>query len=84
MRTTLVINDELLAEAKKRAADRKSNVSEIVNEALRMALKAESEPVRTRAFQIPTYRPGKAKKTDSRPDELNALMAAEDIEGYGR
>lgn len=84
MRTTLVINDELLAEAKKRAADRKSNVSEIVNEALRMALKTEDEPVRTRAFQIPTYRPGKAKITDSQPDELNELMAAEEIGEYGR
>lgn len=84
MRTTLVINDELLAEAKKRAADRKSNVSAIVNEALRMALKTENERVRTRAFQMPTYRPGKAKITDTQPDEMNALMAAEDLGEFGR
>lgn len=84
MRTTLVINDELLAEAKKRAADRKSNVSEFVNEALRMALKAEGEAVRPCAFQMPTYRPGKARVTDTQPDRLNELLAAEDIGDYGR
>lgn len=84
MRTTLIIDDKLLAEAKKRAADRKSNVSEIVNEALRMALKRESEPVRKGAFQMPTYRPGKGKRTDTQPDALKKLMAAEELGEYGK
>jgi hypothetical protein len=82
MRTTLIINDELLAEAKKRAADRKSNVSAIVNEALRMALKADSEPASERAFQMPTYRPGRFEVKDTSPEELDELLVAEEAEAY--
>ena len=84
MRTTLVINDELLAEAKKRAADRKSNVSAIVNEALRMALKAEEAGVPPTVFQMPTYRPGRGAVADTFPEELIDMVATEEIGGYGR
>lgn len=44
MRTTLVIDDELLREAKKRAAADNLTVSDVVNQALRAAL-AEPPPV---------------------------------------
>lgn len=82
MRTTLIINDELLAEAKKRAADRKSNVSAIVNEALRMVLKADSESGVERAFQMPTYRPARFEVKDTSPEELDELLVAEEAEAY--
>lgn len=82
MRTTLIIQDDLLAEAKKRAADRKSNVSAIVNEALRAALKADSGPARAGTFQMPTYRPAGAAARDTLPDELDSLIAAEDMGAY--
>jgi hypothetical protein len=38
MRTTLILQDDLLREAKKRAAERNLTVSDFVNEALRAAL----------------------------------------------
>jgi hypothetical protein len=38
MRTTLVLQDYLVREAKKRAAERNLTVSDVVNEALRAAL----------------------------------------------
>lgn len=82
MRTTLIIHDELLAEAKKLAADRKSNVSAIVNEALRMALKAESGAASESAFQMPRFRPGSFKGRDTLPSELDALLVAEEAEEY--
>jgi hypothetical protein len=82
MRTTLIINDELLAEAKKRAADRKSNVSAIVNEALRMALKTDSGTVSERAFRMPTYSPGRFEVKDTSPEELDELLVAEEAEAY--
>jgi hypothetical protein len=82
MRTTLIINDELLAEAKKRAADRKSNVSAIVNEALRMALKAEAVSAPESAFQMPTFRPGSFEGRDTAPLELDALLVAEAAKEY--
>jgi hypothetical protein len=79
-----MINDELLAEAKKRAADRKSSVSAIVNEALRMALKGETAVAveGTGGFQIPTYRPAGYKVVDTSPSRLDELLVAEEAEGY--
>jgi hypothetical protein len=53
MRTTLVIDDELLREAKKRAAALNLTVSEVVNHALRDAL-TEPSPV-AGAFSFPTF-----------------------------
>jgi hypothetical protein len=53
MRTTLVIDDELLREAKKRAAALNLTVSEVVNHALRDAL-AEPSPVAA-PFSVPTF-----------------------------
>lgn len=83
MRTTLVIQDELLAAAKKRAADRKSNVSAIVNEALRAALKADVTDSPRAVFQMPTFSPsGAAGRTDTTPAELDELMVAEDLGDY--
>jgi hypothetical protein len=57
MRTTLVLDDELLRQAKRRAAERALTVSDIVNEALREAFarRTPSAP----PFSMTTYgRPG--------------------------
>jgi hypothetical protein len=56
MRTTLVLDDGLLRQAKRRAAERNVTVSDIVNEALREAF-ARPAPA-ARPFAMITY--GKA------------------------
>jgi hypothetical protein len=66
--------------AKKLAADRRSNVSAIVNEALRAALKRESASASTKAhFQMPTFLPAEAKAADTTPDAMYELMVAEEL-----
>jgi len=82
MRTTLILNDELVAEAKRRAADRRTSLSAVVNEALRKALHATPESGDTVAFSIPTYRPRTASCVDTSPEELHELLAAEDSAPY--
>lgn len=82
MRTTIIINDSLLTEAKKLATERKSNVSEVVNEALRLLLKQTSEPLEEGRFQMPTYRPAEKALRDTKPDEMSELMVAEEIGDY--
>jgi hypothetical protein len=53
MRTTLVLDDDLLRRAKHRAAERNLTVSDVVNQALRAAL---SDPAPTPLpFTMPTY-----------------------------
>jgi hypothetical protein len=84
MRTTLILNDALLSEAKRRAAERDASVSAIVNDALLMAFR---EPVAThpdRAFKMPTFAPDHATKLDLSPAELNTLMVAEELAPYRR
>lgn len=81
MRTTLIINDELVAEAKRRAAERRQSLSAVVNEALRKALEDTGKPS---PFSMPTFGPAGAKKTDSSPSELHEILAAEERAPYGR
>jgi hypothetical protein len=79
MRTTLVLRDDLVKSAKKRAAELNLTLSAVVDQALMRAL---MEPP---AFQpgtpvhLPTYAPPKSEKKDTRPEELLELMAEEDL-----
>lgn len=82
MRTTLVLNDELVAEAKRKAADRQVSLSTIVNEALRSALLELPAETGKVVFAMPTYRPGKAAATDLSPGDMHQLLAAEEAAPY--
>ena len=84
MRTTLVLNDELVAEAKRVAADRGMNLSAVVNEALSKALQPTPATGKNAAFSIPTFLPAAASPTDSLPTELHELLAAEERAPYGK
>lgn len=53
MRTTLMLDDQLLQNAKRRAADLRITVSEVVNQALRDALATKAPPARR--IELPTY-----------------------------
>ena len=78
MRTTLVLDDKLLTQAKKRAADRRTTVSEVVNDALRDSF-ARPEPPR-RPFRLITY--GDPSKTRHlTPADMYAILEDQDLEG---
>lgn len=82
MRTTLILNDDLLIEAKRVAAERKSNVSAVVNEALRAALFSPAKPGVAPAFALPTFRPSSAPVARSTPADFHDLLVAEDLDPY--
>jgi len=75
MRTTLVLDDALLRQARRRAADRDMTVSQVVNEALRDAF---DQPTPTAApFSMATY--GNAQRRVRRdPSDFAAALEAED------
>jgi hypothetical protein len=57
MRTTLDINDKLLAKAKSAAAREKSSLTRFIEEALAMRLRGRRRPGKSdRSFDIPVYR----------------------------
>ena len=55
MRTTLDINDKLLAKAKSAAAREKSSLTRFIEEALAMRLRGRRPGKSGRAFAIPVY-----------------------------
>jgi hypothetical protein len=83
MRTTLILRDDLVEVAKKKAAERKTTLSAIVDEALMRSLNPARSGDATE-LQLPTYAPSKATSTDTLPAELHELMVAEDMALYGR
>jgi hypothetical protein len=75
MRTTLVIDDDLLRQAKLRAAEWNQTVSDVVNNALRECL---GRPVHSATpFSLVTY--GRSsKRVHHEPSEFDAALERED------
>ena len=64
MRTTLTIDDGLLAEAKERAARSHRTVSEVVEDAMREAFARRAAGERTRLVDLPTSPGGPRRGVD--------------------
>ena len=79
MRTTLVLDDRLLTEAKKRAADRRTTVSEVVNDALRDVFARSDKP--TRPFRLITYG-DPSKPMHLSVEDIKQLLDDDEMEGY--
>lgn len=55
MKTTLDINDALLADAKAQAASQRTTLTRLVEEGLRLRLRAETASARTRRARLPVF-----------------------------
>ena len=77
MRTTLVLDDNLVRRAKRRAVERSQTLSDVVNEALREALR--EEPVEAPPFSLVTYG-HRARQVRHEPADFAAALDAEDRE----
>mgnify|MGYP005848454441 CR=1 FL=1 len=83
MRTTLILNDDLVMEAKKRAASQGLTLSAVVEAALRGALqKNGAECLQEAQFSLPTYRPAKFVPHGLSPAEIYALQADDELSGF--
>ena len=71
MRTTLILNDELAAAAKRVAADRRTSLSQLVNDALRRELE-QPMPAGT-PTTIPVFAGTGDQRPDTSPAELDSL-----------
>ncbi len=77
MRTTLVLDDRLVREAKRRAADTGTTLSEVVNDALREALRPTPRPAVT--FEMITY--GDPNESfDLTPEAIKEMELQDDID----
>ena len=82
MRTTVTLPEDILRAAKERAHERQTTVSEVVVDALRVALSAPS-PAKRRRFKLVTFR-GKGIRPGIDLDRSSALLEAEDLEAFGK
>lgn len=78
-----MLNDELVQAAKKKAAERHTSLSALVNEALRASLKPSQDKGSETPFKVTPFTPENVKKTDTSPDQFYDLLVAEDTEPYG-
>lgn len=83
MRTTITIDDHLLEDLKRRAAERGTTVSELVEEAVRLAAAAVEPTPERRELELVTFgRGGRFTRFDV--DRTAALLELEDLERHGR
>lgn len=72
MRTTLILDDNLFQAAKRRAAERKSTLSDVVNDALRQLI---SRPAATkRRIKLPTFGDPRKKRRITPQQIAEALL----------
>lgn len=61
MRTTLTLDDELVAELKRRAHESGRSFKAVVNEAIRTGLEQAGEPPASRPYSLPARRLGSTR-----------------------
>ena len=80
MRTTLVLDDGLLRAAKRRAAERNTTLSAVVNDALRESLR--EQPRQSRRFRLITFA-GTAGRVRHEPEDFKRVLEEEDRDRVG-
>jgi Bacterial antitoxin of type II TA system, VapB len=83
MRTTIRINDRLLAEAKKIAAERGTTLTAVVEDSLRESLARSKTPHRHKPFRIKPFRGGGLQPGVDLDDSASLLDIMEGRSGSG-
>jgi hypothetical protein len=77
MKTTLNLNDQLLADAKALAAQQRTSLTRLVEEGLQLRLRAKADPARRGRIRLPVFkgRGGLVEGVDPRSNKalLDAL-----------
>jgi hypothetical protein len=83
MRTTITIDDAVLDDLKRRASQRGTTVSRLIEDSVRLALaKPPEAPAAPEAFELVTYGRG-GRFTYLDVDRTSALLERDDRERYG-
>ncbi len=81
MRTTLILNDELLVAAKRVAAARHTTLSAVVDDALRTTLMSAGRGRQASPFHVPVFR-GRGEPKDVSPRRLATLGDGDELAPY--
>lgn len=83
MRTTITLDDRLLAQLKKRAAESGTSVSQLVEQAIRLLIRTPRAARRRDRFELVTFGKG-GRFSRHNIDKTSALLEADDVTRFGR
>lgn len=78
MRTTISLDDQILAKLKKRAAESGTSVSRLIEHAVRLLMKAPPTPRREDRFELVTFGAG-GRFSSHNIDKTSSLLEADDL-----
>lgn len=82
MRTTITLDEQLLAQLKRRAAESGTSVSRLIEQAIRLFVRTPASPADEEPFELITFGAG-GQFSGHNIDKASALLEAEDRERYG-
>lgn len=82
MRTTITLDERLLAQLKRRAAEQGTSVSKLVEQAVRLLVRTPRAPAESPTFQLVTFG-ANGRFSQRNIDKTSALIEAEDIDRFG-
>lgn len=81
MRTTITVNERLMAQLKRRAAEQGTSVSKLVEQAVRLFVRSPRTPAPRHAFELVTFGKG-GRFSRHNIDKTSALLEADDLERF--
>lgn len=81
MRTTITLDDRLLAQLRRRAAESGTSVSKLVEQAVRLFVRSPRPSVTTTSFELVTFGAG-GRFSRQNIDKTAALLEGEDLERF--
>ena len=83
MRTTITLEEEILAKLKKRAAESGTTVSRLIEQAVRLLMQAPRGTKRKNAFEVVTFGAG-GNFSKLNIDKASSLLEVEDLDRFAR
>jgi hypothetical protein len=81
MRTTITLDDRLIAQLKRRAAEQGTSVSKLIEQAVRLFLRSPRTPTVPQAFELVTFGKG-GRFSRHNIDKTSAMLEADDLERF--
>lgn len=83
MRTTISLDERLVSQLKRRAAEQGTSVSKLVEQAVRLFVRTPRTPAESPTFELVTFGAG-GRFSRHNIDKASALIEADDIERFAQ
>lgn len=81
MRTTITLDERLISQLKHRAAEQGTSVSRLVEQAVRLFVRAPRTPSASQSFELVTFGKG-GRFARQNIDKTSALLESDDLERF--